>query len=126
MSARTVRNGIRAILDGAGALDGFDVQYGELPTAPDRAVAITPYAIDEHRRRVQIRVRGRARSTVDAADTVDRIADVLRGASSPEHGIELVTIASSSPLGADSTARHEHVLNVVCVTVDPGTSTVDL
>lgn len=94
--------------------------YGELKTAPDRAVAVRVYApqdgVHVSRRRVQLRSRG-AQRRLDGADQLADIAFVALDGLSRYRGILRAERISFAPLGADQSGRQERTDNYL-ITLD--------
>ena len=109
---RDIYLGLKALLIASGVTDA--IVYGDLPTTPDRAVAITAYgALDEpkvalSKIRVQVMCRGLPSNNIDADDLADAIFDALQGTEDLWWGdVHLVQCfrISAVPLGADTSKR---------------------
>ena len=119
---RTLLVGLKPLIVAAGIPTG-SVVYGDLPTAPDRAVALNCYAaLDEAkvaltRLRVQVMVRGIVNDSLDAGDLADTIFDALHGLENLWFGgVHLVQCfrVSRIPLGIDSAKRTTRADNYEC------------
>ncbi|WP_445396438.1 minor capsid protein [Streptomyces sp. LE64] len=109
-----------------------DLFVGTMPAGPDAAVALTAYGTDtptapdddDHRVRLQIRVRGGTDPRVSEA-RCRALRDALHGQAGVElpGGVWLVlaTAPLPSPLGPDATGRHEHVTNAALDVAAPTT-----
>jgi len=100
------------------------VVYGALPSAPNRAIGITPYiARDDPAtglaiRRVQLRFRGNPRNPNGADALADAAFTTLQGLARVA-GLNLVTRESSAPLGADLNDRQERSDNYQIILDNP-------
>ncbi|MFK0108516.1 minor capsid protein [Streptomyces sp. NPDC091217] len=121
-------DGLARHLDGLGLVDydptgtAGDLFVETMPPAPDAAVSIALYdgaapesRDDAEQRRLQVRVRGGPdpRVSRNRAEAVYRALHGLAGVQLPD-GTWLTLAAARgtpAPMGADSTGRHEHVVN---------------
>lgn len=94
--------------------------YGAIQPDPDRAIGVRVYATTDNyeeslsSRRVQIRVRGRARS-VDDADNLAQVAFLRLQGLSRVGGISGIRRDSMSPLGADDNGREQRSENYTII-----------
>lgn len=118
---RDLLAGLKALI--VAAVPGATVVYGELPSTPDRAVALNVYAsVDEPKValstfRVQVMVRGVANNSLDAGDFADDIFDALHGVENRTFGtVHLVQCLRISrvPLGVDTSKRTTRADNYEC------------
>jgi hypothetical protein len=88
----------------------------QLPTSPDRCLAITSYATSDEAKitlssmRIQFWFRGTPNDSVDVDDLADAAFNVLQGMENRTYGsVHLVQCnrVSSSPLGLDENKRAE-------------------
>jgi hypothetical protein len=109
---RDVLAGLKADLVAAGVTD--QIVFGDLPSKPDRCVALSAYAaVDEpkvalSKIRVQVMVRGVANDSLDPDDLADVIFEALQGLEDRTYGAaHLVQCfrVSAVPLGIDSSKR---------------------
>ena len=104
--------GIKAELIAAGVT--APIVFGDLPSAPDRAVALSAYSAQDEPKvarsaiRIQVMIRGVANNSVDADDLADDIFAALQGLEDRTYGsahlIQCLRI-SAVPLGIDSLKR---------------------
>lgn len=118
----------RALLTGLkplilAAAPGLTVVYGDLPSSPDRAVALNAYAATDEakvalsRIRVQVMARGVVNNSLDAGDLADDIFDALHGLENLWFGdVHLVQCfrISRVPLGIDTAKRTSRADNYEC------------
>lgn len=109
---RDLLTGLRSEV-AAGGL-ATSVFYKGLPTAPDRAIALTPYSTDDEatvatgRFRVQFWFRGSVNQALDCDDDADAVFNILHGLTDRQYGsVHLVQCfrVSSVPLGIDESKR---------------------
>lgn len=91
------------------------IVLGRLPTEPDRAIAITPYGVDQDgddpvntdgTLGVQFRMRGTADIRVLNA-IASGVFDLFQGAQFPAVGVLLMTRRLQAPMGSDANNRWE-------------------
>lgn len=94
--------------------DETAVVFGELPTSPDRVVALTVYgAVDEgmvplSQLRVQVMLRGSPNNSLDVGAVAGPVFDLLQGLEHLQCGTAHVNLAqrvSRVPLGVDESKR---------------------
>lgn len=115
--------GLKADLVAAGI--ATPIYFGDLPTTPDRAMALTAYsAVDQPKvalstLRVQVMVRGIPNDSLDGDDLADSIFNALHGlenrsyASGTVHLVQCLRI-SAVPLGIDTSKRSTRADNYEC------------
>lgn len=90
------------------------VVFGDLPSAPDRAVALSAYAATDEPTvakstiRVQLMCRGIANNSLDCDDLADDIFALLQGLTDRTYGVAHLVQCnriSAVPLGIDSLKR---------------------
>lgn len=128
-TSKDLREGVRTALATAGAATTGDVFFSKMPASPDRVVVVTVYPVPlPHVTGVQVRVRGRAGSTVDAEDWADTVKDALHGIADRTWGstrVELLAYQSGARMGFDANNRDEVALNFYATTSAPSVSLVD-
>jgi hypothetical protein len=94
--------------------------FGDLPTTPDRAIALTAYAAVDQPTvalstiRVQVMVRGVVNNSLDADDQADDIFAVLQGLEDRTYGTAHLVQCnriSAVPLGIDGSKRSSRADN---------------
>lgn len=124
--------GIAGLLDAAGVgvyspTGGYQstdtaIVFGELPTSPNRVVALTLYtSSDEIKQnlsefRVQLMFRGGVNNSLDVGDLASSCFTALQGTESVEFGaVHVIQIYRTSfvPQGLDSNKRYERADNYV-------------
>jgi hypothetical protein len=104
--------GLKAVLVAGGVTD--TIVFGELPSTPDRCIALSAYAAQDEatvalsHRRVQAMVRGAQNSYLDAEGLADDVFDILHGLVDRTFGVvHLVQCfrISAVPLGIDGSKR---------------------
>lgn len=112
-TTRDLLAGLKAELVASG-VPAASIVYGDLPSSPDRAVALAAYAaVDEAKValstvRVQLMFRGAQNNSIDADDFADDAFAVLHGLEDRTYGsVHLVQCLriSAVPLGIDSMKR---------------------
>jgi hypothetical protein len=90
------------------------IVFGELPTTPDRVIAITVYGSDDEgqvplsQMRVQFMFRGEPNNTLDAGEIAGPVFDLMQGLEHLQCGsahINLAQRVSRITLGADDNKR---------------------
>jgi len=128
-TSKDLREGVRAVLVDLAVATTAEVFFSKMPTAPDRAVVVTIYPVPlPNVTGIQVRVRGKAGSTVDAEDRADTVRDALHGLENAVWGntrVELLAYVSGARLGFDAGNRDEVALNFHATTSAPSTSLID-
>lgn len=111
---RDLLAGLRDELIAAGVTT--PIFYKELPTTPDRVIALTAYSSADEATvalshiRVQVWFRGAVNTSLDPDDLADDVFDVLHGLMNRTYGgVHLVQCfrVSSVPLGVDGNKRSQ-------------------
>ena len=108
------------------------IVFGDLPTGPNRAIALTIYAsTDEIKQnlsayRVQVRTRGNPNNSLDAGDLASVVFDTLQGIENVVLSANVFLVQcyrlSLIPMGIDATKRSERSDNYLVQVNTPQTA----
>lgn len=105
------------------------IVLGKLPSTPDRAIAITPYGVDQDgddpvnadgTLGIQFRMRGTPNIAV-LNDIAQGVFDTFQGAQFPAVGVILMTRRIQAPMGVDGNDRWERADSYRLLTHHPTT-----
>lgn len=109
------------------------VVVGQLPSTPDKSIALTLYDVSNGPGTdmilgLQCRVRGPVNNRVEDLNILDRLFDTLDGVEAVVWGgVNVIRVwqQSGTPLGPDGNNRQEHTANYYLQITRPGTHRTD-